>query len=71
LFQYIFTCFDIPGEFVTDQGAQFTSNLAQTITEKYTIKQWNSSPYHPQVNGQVEATNKVLEDILTKTIHIH
>lgn len=26
---------------------------------------------HPQANGQVESTNKVLKDILMKTIHIH
>ena len=27
-----------------------------------------STPYHPQENGQVESTNKVLEALLTKTI---
>ena len=27
-----------------------------------------STPYHPQANGQVVSTNKVLETILTKTI---
>ena len=25
----------------------------------------------PQANGQVESTNKVLEAILTQTIHLH
>jgi hypothetical protein len=27
-----------------------------------------STPYHPQENGQVESTNKVIESILTKTV---
>ena len=35
------------------------------------IRHCKSSPYHPQANGQVESTNKVLEAILTKTIHLH
>jgi transposase InsO family protein len=41
------------------------------LTEKYGIQHWNSSPYHPQANGQVESTNKVLEAILTKNIQFH
>ena len=41
------------------------------ITMKYGIRHCKSSPYYPQDNGQVESTNKVLEAILTKTIHLH
>jgi transposase InsO family protein len=41
------------------------------MTKKYGIKHRKSSPYHPQSNGQVESTNKVLEAILTKTIQLH
>ena len=37
----------------------------------YVIWHYNSSPYHPRANGQVESTNKVLEAILTKTIQLH
>ena len=41
------------------------------LMEKYKIKHRRSSPYHPQANGQVESTNKVIEAFLTKTIHLH
>ena len=62
--------FDVPREIVTNQGTQFTSKLMQELTTKYGIWHCKSSPYHPQANGQVESTNKVLEAILTKTIHL-
>jgi transposase InsO family protein len=71
LFEDIITHFRVPREIVTDQGTQFTSKLVQEITQKYLIKHMKSSPYHPQANGQVESTNKVLEGILTKTIQLH
>eukprot|EP00253_Pinus_taeda_P014440 PITA_14440 len=58
-------------EIVTDQGNQFTSRVVQKIVEEYKIKHWKSTPYHPRENGQVESINKVIEAILTKTVHLH
>lgn len=68
LFEDIFTWFGIPREIVIDQGTQFTSKIVKVITKKYQIQHQKYTPYHPQENGQVESTNKVLESILTKTI---
>jgi hypothetical protein len=45
--------------------------MVKDLTEQYTIKHRKYSPYHPQENGQVESTNKVIEAILTKTIQLH
>jgi hypothetical protein len=61
----------VPREIVTDQGTQFTSRLIRSITKQFKIKHRMSTPYHPQENGQVEVTNKVLEAILTKTVQQH
>jgi len=71
LFEDIFTRFGVPREIVTDQGSQFTFNLMEKLMEEYKIKHKKYTPYHPQANGQVESTNKVLENIITKTIHLH
>ena len=63
IYEEIFTWFGVPIEIVTDQGTQFTFKLMKELTTKYGIRHCKSSPYHPQANGQVESTNKVLEAI--------
>ena len=68
LFEEIFTRFGVPREIVIDQGTQLMSKLVKSITQQYQIRHRTSSPYHPQANGQVESTNKVIEAILIKTI---
>jgi len=45
--------------------------MVEGLVEEYKIKHRKSTPYHPQGNGQVESTNKVIEGILTKTVHLH
>lgn len=71
LYEQIFTRYGVPREIVTDQGAQFTSTLITTLVNEYNIRHRKSTPYHPQVNGQVEVTNREIEAILTKTMAIH
>jgi hypothetical protein len=71
IYEEIFTRFGVPREIVIDQGTQFTSKLMREFTKKCGIKHRKSCPYHPQANGQVESTNKVLEAILTKTVQLH
>eukprot|EP00253_Pinus_taeda_P016303 PITA_16303 len=71
LYEDIFTRFGVPREIVTDQGAQFTSRMMEKLMEEYKVKHRKSTPYHPQANGQVESTNKVIEGIITKIVHLH
>ena len=68
MFEDIFVLFGIPREFVTDGGPPFTSHKIADLFQKYHIQHRMVSPYHPQGNGQVESTNKVIEAILTKTV---
>lgn len=71
LFFDLFVRFQVPSKIVIDQGTQFVSKHMQGIMQKYQITHWKSTPYHPQANGQVESTMKVLETILTKTVKLH
>jgi transposase InsO family protein len=70
-FEEIFARYGTPREIVSDGGSQFTSHMIGKLMQKYGVKHRVTTPYHPQVNGQVESTNKVLENILTKTVSSH
>jgi len=68
LFEDIFIRFGVPRELVTDGGPPFTSHGFKSTLKKYHIQHRMTTAYHPQANGQVESTNKVIEAILTKTV---
>eukprot|EP00253_Pinus_taeda_P018254 PITA_18254 len=42
--------------------------MIEELLIHHKIKHRTSTPYHPQANGQVEVTNKALENILTKVV---
>jgi hypothetical protein len=71
LYDNIFTRFGVPREIVSDRGAQFTSKLIADLMDLYKIRHRKTTTYHPQANGQVEVTNRELENILTKTVQFH
>eukprot|EP00253_Pinus_taeda_P007146 PITA_07146 len=64
----VFYKFGYPRELVIDQGNQFTSHMIEKMLSQHNIKHRKSTPYHPQSNGKVEVTNRVLQGILTKVI---
>jgi hypothetical protein len=64
----LFVRYGLPREIITDGGSQFTRHRITATLDSYHIKHRVTSPYHPQANGQVERSNKVLEAILTKTV---
>jgi transposase InsO family protein len=68
LFENIFIRFGVPRELVTNGGPPFTSHGFKATLQKYHIQHRMTTAYHPQENGQVESTNKVIESILTKTV---
>jgi transposase InsO family protein len=55
----------VPKKIVSDRGTQFTSRFWKRLHESMDTKLNFSSVYHPQMDGQTERTNQVLEDILS------
>jgi hypothetical protein len=64
----LFIRYGLPREVITNGGSQFITHIITTTLDNYHIKHIITSLYHPQENGQVESTNKVLEAILTNTV---
>ena len=64
----IVTRFGMPKTIITDNGTIFTSDRLKEYTSKLNIRLEQSTPYYPQVNGQAEASNKVLIGILEKIV---
>jgi IS30 family transposase len=54
----------VPKKIVSDRGTQFTSRFWEKLHESMDTKLNFSSAYHPQIDGQTERTNQILEDML-------
>jgi hypothetical protein len=50
---------------VSDRGTQFTSKFWKRLHETLDTQLRFSSAYHPQIDGQTERVNQILEDMLT------
>ena len=59
--------FGVPEEIIFDNGSHF-EGVVQRIMELYNIEHQKSSPYRPQANGAVEATDKNVKNILAKMV---
>jgi transposase InsO family protein len=54
----------IPKRIVSDWGTQFTSKIWEKLHKSLGIELRFSSAYHPQLDGQTERVNQILEDML-------
>lgn len=69
LYEYVIVRYGLPIEIVSDRGTHFLNDMIEHLLEEFMIIHRKSAPYHPQANGQVEATNKTLCTVLTKIVN--
>ena len=68
LWKNVICRYGIPYAFVIDNRKQFDCDSSWNQCIKPCIRNYFSSPGHPQANGQVEATNKTIFKILKKKL---
>lgn len=56
------TRYGFPQSALSDQGTEFTSQTFKQVNRMLSIKQKQTSPYHPQTNGSLERTHLTLKD---------
>ncbi|KAM1391097.1 hypothetical protein ACFX2I_018843 [Malus domestica] len=66
--EHIVTRFGVLETIITDNGTVFTAERLKEYTASLKIQLEQSTLYYPQANGQAEASNMVLIDILEKMI---
>ena len=60
--------FGAPRTIISDEGSHFANKLFAKLVGKYGIRHVMGLAYHPQLNGQVEISNKEIKNILEMTI---
>jgi len=60
--------FGVPQKIITDNGTQFESEEFKGFCGKYKIQKSFAAVAHPQVNGQVEAVNKIIKSTIKKRL---
>ncbi|KAK2395721.1 hypothetical protein QL285_057430 [Trifolium repens] len=65
---YIIYRFGIPETITTDQGSVFTGRKMQEFAQEIGFRLLTSTPYYAQANGQVEAANKIIINLIKKHI---
>lgn len=62
------TLFGPPRVIQTDNGVQFTSGLFKELVLMMHASHHNTICYHPQANGMIERTNRVVNSALTALV---
>ncbi|KAM2154893.1 hypothetical protein ACFX1Q_046648 [Malus domestica] len=64
----IFVTFGMPRVLISDGGSHFCNRTIEALLKKYNVTHKVSTPYHPQIKGQAEVSNREIKQVLEKTV---
>nr|GEV41759.1 hypothetical protein [Tanacetum cinerariifolium] len=64
----LFARFGAPRAMISDRGTHFCNDQFTQVMQKYGVTHRLSTPYHPQISGQVEVSNRGLKPILERAV---
>ncbi|GKB47039.1 reverse transcriptase domain-containing protein [Tanacetum coccineum] len=64
----LFARFGTPRAIISDRDTHFCNDQFTKVKLKYGVTHRLSTPYHPQISGQVEVSNRGLKRILKRTV---
>ena len=64
----LFTRFGVPLQIISDQGANFESNLFQDLSRMLGCDKVRTTAYKPRTNGLIERWHRVLNSMLGKVV---
>jgi hypothetical protein len=71
IWENIITRFGLPKRLITDNGTQFVGKDIKAFYTLWKIEHSRSAPRYPQCNGQAEAANRQILEVLKKKLEIH
>jgi len=60
--------YGLPSRIITDNATNLNNKMMSELCEEFKIQHHNSTPYHPKMNGAVEAANKNIKKIIQKMV---
>ncbi|XP_050920106.1 uncharacterized protein LOC127137717 [Lathyrus oleraceus] len=64
----IFSRYGVPRALISDEGTYFIKKFMENMLKKYNVNNKISTPYHPQMSGKIEVSNRQIKQILEKTL---
>ena len=58
----------VPAQVLSDRGSSFLSSLMKEVEALLGFHKVNTSAYHPQTDGLVKRSNRMLTSMLAKTV---
>lgn len=71
IFNHLIARFGVPKAIVMDHGIHFHNFMMIELSAELDLHHDSSTPYYPQENGQVEAVNKFLTNMIKHIVDIH